>query len=129
MTDEDPHDSTLSGTWHSRYWYPSNHHDGEDISEYEVTIRQNGNVLILQSRPNPEKSYMEARLVLDDNVVTGSWQENTSPTGEFQSLVYSGTVQLLINEARNKMTGMWLGIGNEHGKKHIYTGRWEIVRK
>jgi hypothetical protein len=122
-------DPAFNGTWRCRYWYPSNKHDGEDVSEYRATIHQTGNELVLESSPNEEKSYMLARLVLDGDVVTGTWQENTSPHGEFAGLVYSGAVQLLVSEAKDHMDGKWVGIGQEDGKKQIYTGRWEIIRQ
>ena len=129
MTNATSNGTTFAGTWQCRYWYPSNTHDGEDISEYEVTINQTGNKLVLQSLPNKEESYMLARLVVDGDVVTGTWQENTSPHGEFAGLIYSGAVQLLLDKARDRMEGKWVGVGQEDGKKKIYAGRWETVRK
>jgi hypothetical protein len=122
-------DNEFSGIWCCRYWFPSNANPGEEEpSEYQVTIRQRDNKLILESLPNQEESYMLVRLKLDGEVVGGSWQENTSPHGEFKSMIYSGLVQLLYDKEAKRMDGMWVGIGRDHkaGKPAIYTGRWEI---
>lgn len=117
----------FAGKWHCRYWYPSNTHSGEDVSKYEVTIHQNGSTLILESLPNKEDSYMFARMVVDGDLVTGTWHESTSPTGEFEGSIYSGALQLLLNQA-GEMQGKWVGVGQEGGVRHIYTGNWEITK-
>jgi hypothetical protein len=119
-----------AGIWRCCYWFPSNNHDGEDISEYYATIHQRGNKLILESLPNIEESYLILRLTLDGDVATGTWQESTSPHGEFKGMVYSGALQLMIDKDHNRMEGKWAGVGKDHElrKARVYTGRWEIVR-
>lgn len=119
----------FSGIWCCRYWFPSNVNPGEEEpSEYQVTIHQRDNTLVLESLPNQEESYMLVRLTVDGEVVGGSWQEHTSPHGEFQSMIYSGLVQLLYDKEAKRMDGMWVGIGRDHeaDKPAIYSGRWEI---
>lgn len=124
MTQQD----SFSGTWHCRYWYPSNQHDGEDVSEYTAIIHQDGDTLVLASQPNAEGSYMIARIRVEGDLVTGTWQENTSPDGEFKGAMYSGAFQLLLDETQSTMEGKWVGVGQEEGKRKIYTGRWQITR-
>jgi hypothetical protein len=122
-------ENEFTGIWCCRYWFPSNVSPGEEEpSEYQVTIHQDGNKLVLESLPNQEESYMLVRLKLDGEVVGGSWQENTSPHGEFKSMIYSGLVQLLYDKETKSMDGMWVGIGRDHDadKPAIYSGRWEI---
>jgi hypothetical protein len=121
---------TFDGTWHSTYWYPSNKHDGEDTSKYEVTVYQQGNSLVLESKPNDIGAYILIRLTIDGNLATGTWHETTSPDGEFKGMIYSGALQLLISEDGKKMTGKWVGIGRDHHKDaaDIYSGRWELIR-
>ena len=75
-----------------------------------------------------EGAYMLARFAADDQVVTGSWLENTSPTGGFKGATYSGVFQLLVDDTGSKMEGKWTGIGQNKGKMQVYTGRWEIAR-
>jgi hypothetical protein len=119
----------FSGVWLCRYWFPSNQFDGEDISSCEVKIHRNGNQLVLESLPNKEEAFLSARMVADGDVVTGTWQENTSPHGEFAGSIYSGAVQLIANGDGDRIEGKWVGIGQENGKKQVYTGRWEISKK
>ena len=117
-----------TGVWRCRYWYPSNTRPGEDVSEYYATIQQKGKELVMESLPNKEESYMFARMVVDGDLVTGTWHENTSPSGEFAGSLYSGAMQLLFNETNDVMSGKWVGIGQESGVRKIYTGKWELSR-
>jgi hypothetical protein len=120
----------LSGTWHSCYWYPSNNHEGEDTSEYEVVAELAGNQLILQSTPTDSGAYIFIRLHVDGIYAAGSWTENTEPGGDFAGMVYGGVMQLIISEDRKKMAGKWVGTGRDLEKQRpdIYEGRWEFTR-
>jgi hypothetical protein len=120
-----------SGRWHLTYWFPSNKQPGqEEPSEYDVTAEQTSNHIILQSIPNESESYIFVRLTVDGVFASGSWTENTSPHGEFQGMVYSGVVQLLVSPDKQKMTGQWVGVGRDHQRQlpDVYGGRWELVR-
>ena len=123
-------DDIFAGTWHSTYWYPSNNHDGDDTSEYDVEIQQTGNELVIHSLPNPIHAYIQMRLVVDNELVTGSWLENTSPEGEFQAMMYSGVLQLIVDDDKQRMSGKWVGVGRdlENQRPEIYTGKWELTR-
>lgn len=118
--------ANLSGKWQCRYWYPSNTHEGEDVSEYIVRVHQMGNDLVLESEPNAQGAYMFVRLVLDGDLATGTWHESTSPAGEFEGAIYSGAVQLLVNGLHDTLKGKWVGIGQEKGVRQIYGGNWEL---
>jgi len=121
----------FSGLWYCRYWYPSNDHPGEDISEYCARIEPSGRQFVLHSLSDmgeTKGAYMLARFSVDDTVVTGSWLENTSPQGSFKGAMYSGVFQLLLDETATRIVGKWTGIGQEQGKMQVYTGRWEIAR-
>jgi hypothetical protein len=122
----------FTGIWHCTYWYPSNSYPGtEETSEYDVSAEQTGNQLVLQSLSNPIDAYIFIRLMIDGVFASGSWTENTSPTGEFAGMVYSGVVQLLIDDDRKRMIGKWVGVGRnlEMQQPDIYEGRWEFVRQ
>ena len=71
---------------------------------------------------------MFVRMVVDNDLVTGNWHETTAPDGEFKGSIYTGTFQLLVETDGSRMDGLWVGNGQEDGKKHIYSGRWEFVR-
>lgn len=125
--------SDFSGKWESRYWYPSNDHDGEDVSEYVLNANQTNNRLRMTSLPTADGSYMTVRLNIENGLATGAWQESTAPEGEFQGLVYSGAMQLIISDDGKRMDGKWVGIGREKlddgtYDPQIYTGKWELIR-
>ena len=115
--------------WKSTYWFPSNKVVGDEPSEYKMKSHRDGDVLVLESVPNQEGSYMLIRLKLDDNIAIGSWHETTSPTGEFKGALYSGAGQLTIDPATHSMEGKWAGAGYDRKlkKMRVYTGNWEIA--
>ncbi|HVU59403.1 MAG TPA: hypothetical protein VHC98_01025 [Candidatus Saccharimonadales bacterium] len=128
VTQSDLNVTELPGIWHCRYWFPSNTHDGEDVSEYYVRIDQTADGFTLHSLPNRLKAYLQAHFTVESNLATGMWLENTSPTGEFGGMIYSGVFQLIIAEDAKSLHGRWVGIGRETDGSgaHIYEGRWEI---
>jgi hypothetical protein len=121
-------DNPFSGIWRSTYWFPSNQRDGEDTSEYYVEVHQRGNKLVLESLPQQSEAYMVIHLTVDDDLATGVWEETTAPAGEFKGAVYSGALQLVIAKDGKKMTGKWVGVGQDEGVRSIYTGAWGLVR-
>ncbi|HSD56432.1 MAG TPA: hypothetical protein VLA92_04750 [Candidatus Saccharimonadales bacterium] len=121
-------DTGYAGIWYCAYKYPSNQHKGEDVSEYYMTVHQRGSVLTLQSLPNQINSYMFVKLRLDGELATGTWEETTSPSGEFAGATYSGAVQLLVDKDHDHMHGKWVGVGQEKGKHEIFTGTWTLRR-
>lgn len=121
----------FTGVWRSRYWYPSNDHDGEDISEYQMDAHLKGNRLTMTSLPTKDGSYMSLKLTLEDDLATGAWQESTALEGEFEGMVYSGAMQLIVSEDGKQMHGKWVGIGREKledgsYEPRIYTGDWVL---
>ena len=122
------HDTTYNGIWRSTYWYPSNDHDGEDTSEYYVEAHQKGSKLVLESLPQKGEAYIVMYLTIDGDLATGVWEETTAPDGPFQGAMYSGAMQLLIDDDGHAMRGQWVGVGEEDGVRQIYNGRWELVR-
>jgi hypothetical protein len=123
----------FSGRWRCQFWYPSNHHEGTDVAEYEVEVFQRGNKLTMDSLPKANNAHMTVNLTVDGRLATGAWLENTSPQSEFEGLVYSGALQLLINEDGSEMKGKWVGIGREKTgegtyEAQIYSGDWKITR-
>lgn len=123
-------EQTFTGTWHCRYWYPSNEHEGEDVSEYDMKVHQQDRELVFESLPNEAESYMLVRLTLDGDLATGTWHETTSPHGAFKGAMYSGAGQLLATDSGQRFEGKWAGIGFDHdlSKPRIYSGNWELVR-
>ena len=134
MTSKDSSATKLNpyaGRWRCSYWYPSNVVVGNDVSEYEMRAYPDGKDMVLESVPNDEHSYMFVRLTIDDKVATGTWQENTSPNGEFKGAIYSGAGQLIVNPVTRSMEGRWAGAGYDRKLKQmrVYSGRWEIFHE
>lgn len=122
----------FGGIWRSTYWYPSNTHEGEDTSEYVVTVHQHGDKLTIVSVPNAIDAHITINLTVDGKLATGTWTEHTSPDGEFEAMVYSGAVQLLIADDGKHMDGQWVGVGREklsdgNYEPRIYNGRWQLL--
>lgn len=124
----------FSGIWHSTYWFPSNEHPGkQETSEYTVTVYQQHDKLTIESLPNNIKAHMTINLTVDGMLATGTWFEGTSPHGEFEGMVYSGAMQLLISDNNEVMDGQWVGVGREKQadgkyKPEIYSGKWQLKR-
>ncbi len=118
----------FSGVWYCGYSYPSNQHEGQDLSEYYGVMYQKGNKLTLQSLPNHAESTLLLKLTVVDDLATGYWEEGTSPTGEFAGAIYSGAVQLIVADDGKHMQGKWVGIGQDDGVRKIYGGEWTLRR-
>jgi len=124
----------FTGEWRCRYWHPSNTHNGNDVSEYQLKASQQDNRLTMTSLPTDDGSYMTVKLTIEDGLATGAWQESTAPLGEFKGIVYSGATQLIISADGQRMDGKWVGIGREEledgtYEPQIYTGKWELVHE
>lgn len=116
----------ISGMWRSVYHYTSSQKPGEFTSEYDVRIHSVGNELVIQSVANAEKSYILLRMTLDGRIATGTWHEETSPTGDYQGEVRYGALQLVLDEAGNVWRGKWVGFSRT---MEVYAGNWVITRK
>jgi hypothetical protein len=128
-TDEQP-TSTMrttddfSGIWHSRYVYPSTGRGKSFSGEHYVVLRQQGQRLIGQSVPHSTGSRLRLELAVEKAVATGTWREQTSPTGYYKGAVYHGTLQLVVDPAGRRMNGMWLGFGRDFT---INSGEWMLT--
>jgi hypothetical protein len=114
----------FSGIWHSRYVYPSTGRGKTFAGEHYVVLRQQGTRLIGQSLPHTLGSRLRLELAVDKAVATGTWREQTSPTGYYQGATYHGTVQMVIDPAGRRMNGMWLGFGRDFT---INSGEWSLT--
>lgn len=115
----------LQHKWHCKYWYPSNKKPGtEEISAYTGSIQKSDGQYVYESDPTESKAYMFVRFTVNGDLATGTWHENTSPSGEFRGAIYGGAFQALVDDSGDKIDGKWVGIGQENGKRQIYTGRW-----
>lgn len=116
--------SSLTGIWLSRYVYPSTGRGKEFVGQHYVVLRQQGNRLTAESLTHTTGSQLRLDLSHDGAVVTGSWRERTSPTGYYKGAVYHGTLQMFVDPAGRRMTGMWLGFGRDF---KINSGQWQLI--
>ncbi|WP_406637616.1 helix-turn-helix domain-containing protein [Amycolatopsis sp. WGS_07] len=114
----------FSGIWRSRYVYPSSGRGKSFTGEHYVVLRQQDHRLTGQSLPHSIGSRLRLELALDKAVATGTWCEQTSPTGYYQGATYHGTLQMVIDPAGRRMTGMWLGFGRDF---KINSGEWQLT--
>jgi hypothetical protein len=117
-------EATLAGVWHSRYIYYSSGRAQEFEGEHYVVVRQQENRLIGQSLPHSMGSRLRLHLSIDGSIATGTWTEQTSPTGYYEGAAYHGTLQLVINPMGRVMSGRWLGFGKNF---KVNTGEWELT--
>jgi len=115
----------FSGLWNSQFTYVNKLEPEGGVSEYDVKIYQTGNQLVLQSIPGPTENYFVARLTLDDKILTGTWQEDASPTGVYKGQIYYGAGQLLIDSSGESMHGKIVEYNND---MEIITGDWKLTR-
>jgi hypothetical protein len=116
----------FSGIWHSVYHFKSPIAPGLFESNHDVKIHQKGEALIIASLPNEEKSYLFVRLRLDDRVATGTWEEHTSPVGDYKGEIYVGAAQFVLSLDGDMFDGMFLSVDKRAEVKSNY---WQIVRK
>ncbi len=69
-------------------------------------------------------SGLQLNLSVDGSVATGSWMEQTSPTGYYRGATYHGTLQLVINPMGREMSGRWVGYGKNF---KVNSGEWELT--
>jgi hypothetical protein len=69
------------------------------------------------------RSRIMMDLTANGQVLTGTWTEETNPSGYYQGAVYHGAIQLLIEPTGRKMTGKWVGFGRDFD---LNTGPWNL---
>lgn len=125
--------AALLGTWTCKRWHPNKNDVGEDYTAINMKAQADKGEVVMTSDPREEESYMVVRLSIDDvdsKVVTARWHETTSKNGDYEGAMYSGAGQLILDDDKRHMEGLWAGAGYDHklGKLRIYSGRWQLDR-
>ncbi|MDG4784597.1 XRE family transcriptional regulator [Micromonospora sp. WMMD1102] len=118
-----PH-RNYSGIWLSRYEYFSSGRDEAFVGRHYVVMLQHGDRLTVRSLPNTAAGSLSIDLSIDGNVVTGTWTEQTDPSGYYRGGRYHGAIQLLVDPTGRRMTGKWVGFGKD---MDVNTGPWAMV--
>lgn len=113
-----------SGVWLSRYEYYSSGREALLEGAHFVVVLQHGDKLAIRSLPGTSDSTLTMDLTMDRNIVTGTWVEQTAPSGYYQGAKYHGAMQLLIEPTGRRMVGKWVGFGKRFD---VNTGPWELV--
>jgi transcriptional regulator with XRE-family HTH domain len=113
-----------SGVWLSRYRFYSSSRSQEFESLHYVVVLQHSDRLTVRSLHGSARSLLTMDLVVDGNVVTGTWVEETESGGHYRGARYHGAIQLLAEPTGRRMTGKWVGFGKE---MDINTGPWELA--
>jgi hypothetical protein len=111
------------GIWKSSYHYPSSGRGQELEGHHFVRLHQKDNHLVFESAAETSTSYLIIRLSIEDNIATGSWQEQTEQDGYYKGAVYYGAIQLVVSEDGKKMSGKWVGFGKD---MQVNVGPWEL---
>ena len=112
------------GIWKSSYKYPSSGRSQELEGQHYVRAHRKENHLVFESAAETSKSYLVIRLSIEDNIATGSWQEQTDPHGYYKGITYYGALQLVVSSDGKKMTGKWVGFSKD---MDVNVGSWELA--
>jgi hypothetical protein len=114
----------LTGIWRSTYSYVSSSRGDQTFtSEHYVVVIQHGSRIQVRSLPKTATGRVMMDLVLDGQVLTGTWQEETDPDGYYKSSTYSGAIHMLLDHTGHRMKGKWLGFNRDGG---ISDGPWVL---
>ncbi|MEV6861429.1 hypothetical protein AB0M44_10550 [Streptosporangium subroseum] len=113
----------MSGVWLSQYLFRSSGRDEELQGQHYVVLRQRGHKIDGQSLPHTTGSQLSLNLSVEGAVATGTWMEQTSPTGYYRGATYHGTLQLLVSPMGRAMNGKWLGFGKNF---KVNSGEWQL---
>jgi transcriptional regulator with XRE-family HTH domain len=113
-----------SGIWLSRYHYYSSSRGQEFASTHYAVILQHSDRLTVRSLHGPERSLLTMDLVVDGNVITGTWADETETDGFYRGARYHGAIQLLAEPTGRRLSGKWVGFGKD---MDINTGPWALT--
>jgi hypothetical protein len=116
----------FSGMWECKFTYVNANEPEGGVSEYNVKVYQTGNQLVLQSVQSKLGNYFVARLTLDGEFLTGTWQEQAQPDGQYKGQIYNGVGMLRIDASGDAMKGKIVEYNND---MDIIAGDWNIARK
>ncbi|MFI6726825.1 helix-turn-helix domain-containing protein [Streptomyces atratus] len=117
---------SYAGVWLSRYEYFSSGRESAHEGKHYVILVQHGNRITGRSLPGAssnDNSPLTLDLTLDQNVITGSWTEQTASNGYYQGARYHGALQLLAEPTGRRLAGKWVGFGKDFD---VNTGPWEL---
>lgn len=116
----------LTGIWCSEYHFPSTGRGATFSGVHHVVLRHHDDTLQGTSIAHPSGSVLQLDLAVRGAVATGTWREETSPTGYYKGAVYHGTLQMILDPSGHQMNGMWVGFGRDF---KVNSGQWSLTLK
>lgn len=113
-----------TGVWLSMYEYFSSGRDQSFSNAHYVVLLQHDDRLTARSLNGPEKSLLVMDMIVDGNVVTGTWTEETERDGYYRGARYHGAIQMIAEPTGRRITGKWVGFGRD---MEINTGPWTLT--
>jgi hypothetical protein len=114
----------LTGIWQSRYEYVSSSRGGQTYaSSHYVTVIQHGERVQIRSLPDTAAGWLMMDLTVNGSVITGTWAEETDPSGHYRGSTYHGAIQFTVGPSGTRLTGAWVGFNKDGG---IQTGPWTL---
>jgi len=94
------------------------------ISQYHVIVSHVGHAVTVESVPHEVAPWLRLHLVVEGNILTGTWDEHTSHSGHYLGERRWGALQLLMTPSHRYMYGKWVGWGSG---ERINSGPWELT--
>lgn len=113
----------LTGIWLSRYEYSSTSRGQRYSSRHFVVLVQHGTRIMIRSTPG-SASRMKIDASLSGRILTGTWAEETDPSGYYQGAVYHGALQMTGSADGDAFDGAWVGFGKQPGE--FNTDSWSL---
>jgi transcriptional regulator with XRE-family HTH domain len=113
-----------TGVWLSTYEFFSSGRDQSFTNAHYVVLLQHDDRLTARSLNGPEKSLLTMEMMVDGNVITGTWVEETERDGYYRGARYFGAIQMIAEPTGRRITGKWVGFGRD---MEINTGPWTLV--
>ena len=88
-----------------------------------MLLIQHGRKLQARSLPGSAPSRLMMDMTVNGQVITGTWTEETNPTGYYQGSTYHGAIQLLADLTGHRLTGQWVGFGRDFD---VNAGTWKL---
>lgn len=94
-----------------------------------MNVETEGTQVLATSQPQADGSEVTLRLDhnADDQMLTGTWQEKTSPGGHYKGAVLYGALQLILNNEGTAATGSWVGFNSD--RTQVKSGEWRLEKQ
>lgn len=115
---------SIRGIWSTTYTYHNSARDIDLESKHYVKVRTIDNLVVMETLSDFNDSYMLAKFSQNEDILTGTWIEKTSITGDYKGVTYHGAAQLVLSGDGKTIKGKWIGFGKN---MEVKTGEWQFI--